>query len=114
MFETDCGLRFRLDFLTHDPGLDTTSDPNHQIGRIEVKSSQEAKFSPKQKLGIPIMERNGARLITSFPGFYPSGTRFSPSTIDVKRGLPNDEVEEPAYVKATEDHIKIKHPGQND
>ena len=120
MFETDCGLRFRLDFLIHDPELDITSDPNmDKIGKIEVKSSEKARLTPNQKQGIPIMEHKGARLVTSFPGFYPSGTGFPPGVINIKRpgdpSLPNDEVEEPpAYVRATEDHIKIRRPGQND
>ena len=59
------------------------------------------------------MQKNGAKLITSYPGFFPSGTRFPPGEINILRpGNPsfsNSDIGEPPIYPGglLEDHIKI-------
>ncbi len=79
LFRTDCGLKFRLDFLARKPGTDLTT-----ARRIEVKSSATAPLTPKQKAGIAIMDKNGANLVTRYPGI-PGGLRFPPGNSEILR-----------------------------
>jgi hypothetical protein len=79
LFRTDCGLKFRLDFLARKPGTDLTT-----ARRIEIKSSATAPLTPKQKAGIAIMDKNGANLVTRYPGI-PGGLRFPPGNSEILR-----------------------------
>ncbi|MBV9644348.1 MAG: hypothetical protein JO334_12310 [Verrucomicrobia bacterium] len=112
MFESN-GERFRLDFLVRQPGADPAT-----ARRIEVKSSDTAPLTQKQKRGMANSKIFGARLITSYPS-VPAGTRFPPGEFEVLRpgGLSVPQIiphigEPPSYLHLHKE--SILEPGEDD
>jgi hypothetical protein len=67
--------------------LDNVSKKDGEVKLTDAKSSATAPNTPNQKVGYPLIERNGGTVVGKGAAAkgYPEGTKIPPTTVDIIR-----------------------------